>query len=244
VLYYQVPDYSEMSFVHAFLRPGELFVDVGANVGVYSLWASEVHDVHSVAFEPSSATYARVAENVALNGLIDRVHLMRMAVGAEKAVVRFSTGLDATNRVLSDGTGTAESVQQTTLDDVFTDQEGLSTGVCGRAPALIKIDVEGQEANVLRGASSLIARHRPALIVEVNDPERLADLFAEFGYTAWSYDPKSRRLSPVATMRHIDNVIAIADIGEARRRIATGAGPTQDFGHRSPVELREPPESW
>ena len=40
VLYYRVHDYEELSFVRAYLRPGDTFVDVGANVGVYSLWAS------------------------------------------------------------------------------------------------------------------------------------------------------------------------------------------------------------
>src|SRR3712207_8823650 len=97
-----MPEYEEMSFVRAYLRPGDLFIDVGANVGVYSLWAAETDSVTVLAFEPSSTTYRRVLENVQLNGLYDRVLLVRKAVGAESTVVdRKSTRLNSSHANIS-----------------------------------------------------------------------------------------------------------------------------------------------
>lgn len=213
VLYLRMPEYEEMAFVRAYLRPGDLFVDVGANVGVYSLWAAETEAVSVLAFEPSSLAYRRALENVELNDLHDRVRLLNKAVGAEPTFVHLTLGLDAVNQVVTAdveavGTG-VEVVEQTTLDG-----EVASRSV----PAIIKIDVEGLELDVLRGARGVLARHRPALIIEANDVDGLTDLLAEIGYALWSYDPVPGLLSPTVAKEHL-NVIALADVDGARRRV-------------------------
>lgn len=209
VLYYRIHDYEDLSFVRAYLRPGDLFVDVGANIGVYSLWASESDSVDIVAFEPSSATHARIVENVELNDLSQRIEIVRKAVGAEPGQVRLTTGQDALNRVAGAAEGAAtEAVEQTTIDAELGD----------RAPALIKIDVEGAELDVLRGARTSLLLHRPALLVEVNDPAGLAALLDEMGYRTWAYDPARRALAPTVPALHA-NVLALADVDEARARL-------------------------
>ena len=220
VLYYRVHDYEEMSFLRAYLRPGDLFVDVGANIGVYSLWASETEGTEVLAFEPSTVGSSRLVENVELNGLAERIRVVRKAVGAEPGEVRFTTGLDAMNRVVDDRENASEPVEQTTLD----------AELGSRVPALIKIDVEGREADVLRGGRACITRHRPALLVEVNDPDDLADVLGELGYTAWTYDPEHRTLASSDLGSHL-NVLALADVDAARtrlgsRRPASGSPPT------------------
>lgn len=217
VLYYRVHDYEDMSFVRAYLRPGDLFVDVGANIGVYSLWASETEGVDAVAFEPSSATHARAVENVELNGLGHRIRVLRKAVGAQPGEVRLTTGRDAVNEVTTKLGGQTESVEQTTLDV----EPGL------RAPTIIKIDVEGGEVDVLRGARSTINRHRPALLVEVNDVDRLGQVLDELGYTTWSYDPVRGSLTPTVP-RLRTNVLALADVDTARVRLGPPALTASD----------------
>jgi len=210
VLYCRINDYEELSFVRDYLEPGDLFVDVGANVGVYSLWASETDGVDVVAFEPSSATHARTVENVELNGLVDRVRVVRKAVGAEPGLSRLTKGLDAMNRVTADGPidGTTELVERTTLDDELASQ----------VPAVIKIDVEGGEIDVIRGGRQTIARHRPALLIEVNDPEGLVSVLDELGYRTWSYDPDQSALTRTVPILHT-NVLALADVDAARARL-------------------------
>lgn len=216
VLYYRIHDFEEMSFIRAYLRRGDLFVDVGANIAVYSLWASEIVGVDVVAFEPSSVTHGRAVENVELNGLADRIRVERKAVGSDRSTVRLSTGLDAVNQVV-DGAGIdSEAVEQTTLDHELGP----------RAPAIIKIDVEGRELDVLRGACKVIGRHRPALIIEVNDVEGLTDVLADLGYRAWSYDPERVVLAPTPLVLG-SNVIALADVEVARARLARREATSQ-----------------
>jgi FkbM family methyltransferase len=214
VLYYRVPDYEEMLFIRAYLKSGDLFVDVGANIGVYSLWAAEVEGVDVVAFEPSSTTHPRMLENIHMNSLESRITVLRKAVGSQAGTVAFTTDLDATNSVVAEAAGHSaehvELVEQTTLD--------REMAVAAR-PAIIKIDVEGGELDVLRGARSTILRHRPALLIEVNDPAGLSAVLGDLGYETWSYDAVSNSLSPAVPVLFA-NVIAVADVDSARSRIA------------------------
>jgi hypothetical protein len=67
VLYYGLPDFKEMRFLLAWLSPDDVFIDVGANVGLYSVLAAGVRRASVAAFEPSSETSDRLLENVRLN---------------------------------------------------------------------------------------------------------------------------------------------------------------------------------
>ncbi|MEW5423664.1 FkbM family methyltransferase [Amorphus sp. 3PC139-8] len=82
---HRLPEPDERAFVLEQLRPGDLFVDIGANLGVYSVAtaARAPTDVHVVAFEPHPVSRPRLAYNIAANGLQDRVTIEPVAVGAE-----------------------------------------------------------------------------------------------------------------------------------------------------------------
>lgn len=210
VLYYRVHDYEEMSFVRDYLKSGDLFVDVGANVGVYSLWASETKGVDVLAFEPAPLAYRRAVENFELNGLVHKVVILQKAVGPDEQIVSFTTRLDAINHVAQNNDDHTVLVEQTTLDH----QLGFD-----KVPALVKVDVEGGELGVLRGGEKTIDRNRPALIIEMNDPEGVTEFLAQMGYQMWSYDPEARALVPTVPALNA-NVIALADIDEARARLS------------------------
>ena len=79
-------DYDDMHFVHRYLRPGDAVIDVGANIGVYTLLAASVVGDQGkvVAFEPGRQSFARLQENVQLNGL-HQVETRRAAVGKRGA---------------------------------------------------------------------------------------------------------------------------------------------------------------
>lgn len=212
VIYYGLADHPEMRFLLDYLRPGDTFVDVGANVGVYSLLACAVPGVAVLAYEPSAETFERALENVRLNGLEDRVNLVRKAVGSEEEEALLTVGLDAMNSLVEgESVGAAESVSVTTLDALGLD------GV-----ALVKIDVEGWETEVLNGAAGLLERQRPALIVEVNDIEGLKEIKRRYGYECVAYEPVTRRLVPanLSDARGY-NVIMVADVAAATSRIRT-----------------------
>ena len=67
-MYFGLYDSQEMRFLLAWLRPGDTFIDVGANVAPYSLLATLVDGVSAVAFEPESVARSRAAANIELNG--------------------------------------------------------------------------------------------------------------------------------------------------------------------------------
>lgn len=185
MLYCRLPEWDTMRFVLDYLRPGDVFVDVGANVGSYTLLAGQLAGVRVVAFEPASSTYSKLAENVRLNPRMDVV-LHRYAVGDVDADVFITRGRDTTNQVTSqvaDGVLT-EPVRMVRLDTVLSDIE----------VAVVKIDVEGYEPGVLAGAWELVRRCNPALIVERNDLTKLARFFGDVEYQPCHYLPDRREL--------------------------------------------------
>lgn len=213
VIYYGLADQAEMRFLLNYLQPGDGFIDAGANIGVYSLLACSVPGVEVLALEPSSVASRRLAENVALNGLQDRVAVLKEAAGAEVGTARLTVGRDAMNSVTSDAGASSEEVPMTSLDNLMLQRPHGSI-------ALIKIDVEGWELEVLQGATELLRQHRPALIVEVNDPAGLSELAEKIGYRPVVYLPDSNRLtSATGGFSRGANAILVADIAMADERL-------------------------
>lgn len=145
-IYCGLHEYADMSFVLHLLRPGDLFVDVGANIGSYTMLASGVCGARSIAIEPDPRTVQHLGRNIAVNGLGGRVDLKMTAVGEETGTIAFTTGLDTMNRVAAAGDRDAQMVPLARLDDLLDS--------C--APVLIKMDVEGFEAPALRGAEETL----------------------------------------------------------------------------------------
>ena len=205
-----------MSFVRDFLRPGDSFVDVGANVGSYSLLAAGTTDVTILAFEPSSLAYGRLLENVELNGLESRLSASQVAIGAESGEAMISTGQDAVNHVLSPDEAVAhEVIPMRSLDEV------MATGDI-RTVNLVKVDVEGMEEQVLRGAIGLLGSASPVLIVEANDVAAIRDLLEPLGYKAVSYDPSRRQVADIDWFDiRENNILAVRNRALVEGRLAS-----------------------
>lgn len=184
----------EAALLSSWLRPGDTAVDVGANLGTLTLaMARSVGETGRViAFEPQAAIHGCLQQTLADSG-IGHVELHRRAVGATagRAVVpQLDLGQAANFGGVSiadagDSVGEMERggdmVELVCLDD-------LELPAC----RLLKIDVEGRELDVLRGASGLIGRCRPLIVVECDRPDRLAPLRAllrEHGYRVFRHEP-------------------------------------------------------
>ena len=157
------------------VREGDVVFDVGANVGAYTLlfatWVGPAGRV--LAFEPASAPREGLTQLVAANALSPRVKTIASAVSAAEGSMTFLADAAAgeTRIVSHAGPGTV-TVPVTTIDAVCR-REGL-------LPRLIKIDVEGAELDVLRGARETIARAGQELRLYV---EMHPHLWAESGVT-------------------------------------------------------------
>jgi FkbM family methyltransferase len=211
VLYYGLADHREMRFLLSYLRPGQTLVDVGANVGIYSLLACSIPGVTTVTLEPSTAAFERLTENVRLNHLQDRVTLIKAAAGRTEGAASLTIGRDAMNSLVEDTDLAVEEVQVTTLDAIA----GQVAEV-----ALVKIDVEGWETEVLEGATRCLTHQRPVLIVEVNDDEGIEAIRRRYGYQCVRYDPESNllELSEVSAANG-RNALLIPDMSSVQSRL-------------------------
>ena len=171
MLYFDQFEPETRGFLDAFLRPGDVLLDVGANVGLYTIAAARIvgnaGQVH--AFEPCSQTFSRLEENVRLNGF-GNVSCHRLALSdsnAEAELALAKDGFDAWNSLgkpYMGETGGHETVRTVTLDS-FVSQHRLE----GRV-TVIKIDVEGWEKQVLVGGEKLLAAaNAPAMCVEFTE---------------------------------------------------------------------------
>ena len=144
------------------LRPGDVFLDVGANIGFFSALAARlVGDTgRVVAFEPHPQAAARLAGLIAVNGLSARVDLVQAAVGNATGIIRLfmtddsvlSTTDPARSPLAGEYTfGRHVDVPQITLRSWLEAHPQMAARV--RA---IKIDVEGTEADVLEGAAAFL----------------------------------------------------------------------------------------
>ena len=198
-IYAGLHDFNEMAFLLHFLREGDVFFDIGANVGSYTLLASGLSKVKSVALEPVSSTFDLLVKNIALNGLQDKVTAIHAAAGATQGSIYFTSGNDTTNHALAAN----ETGEQATIEVKLTSIDSLT---CSQIPRLAKIDVEGFETEVLRGMhQTLESKVLKAIIIELNgsggrygfDEKAIHQLLLDKQFNPYSYDPFTRVLSPL-----------------------------------------------
>ena len=159
-----------------FLRPGDVFVDVGANIGYLSLIASSIvsKDGMVVAFEPDPRALICFRNNIALND-IDNIILIEKMCSNEEGKAKFSLASHlgwstATRNITSlDIVGEIEA-KQCTLDNVFAGDLLNENTI-----RLIKIDAEGYEPYILEGAKAIIERNETAFIIEINHERLIGD---------------------------------------------------------------------
>src|SRR5262249_139495 len=160
-IYAGLHEFYDMMLLLHFLRRGDLFLDVGANVGSYTVLASGVRRATTWAFEPDPISAQHLQRNVAVNALSELVTVHELALGPSDSEVSFSGGQDTANRVTQDLSCPVRIVRQKRLDDLMKDQQ----------PAMIKMDVEGYEEKVLLGSQVVLSRPSLKLILlETADP--------------------------------------------------------------------------
>lgn len=157
------------------VAPGALCFNVGANVGVYVLqmarWSAP--DGRIVAFEPNPVAAEILERHVRLNGFVQRVDIVRAAVGARGGVgILHASAASGMSRLGAANPLIAHATRRIPVPVVSLDDYCRTTGA---DPDLVFMDVEGAEVDVLDGARELIARARPRLL-----------LVAEFHPNAWS----------------------------------------------------------
>jgi FkbM family methyltransferase len=190
---YHVHEQELTAFLASHLRfePGDVIIDIGANIGWYSMLLERLapDSVDIFSFEPDPLNFSLLSQNLKLNGA-QRVRAEQKAVADVAGTMRLYQH-DSSNlgrhSLLQLQDGTAVDVETIALDAFWA-----SRGLGDRVPRFIKIDIEGYELHALRGAAGLLARC-PALLCEFSppymrkggiDPADLVDLLIGHGFDA------------------------------------------------------------
>jgi len=230
ILAYYLGLYEEasMHFLLRYLRPGDSFADVGANVGIYTVLAAGAAGARVHAFEPFSVAHDALTQNVSLNALDGRVALHRQGVGAAAGSAFITTMHKGSNHIAAGGAVTAAGASEPLeAIDVVTLDDALGADV----PAAIKIDVEGYEEQVLRGARAVLSS--PTANVVIIEAISRGDgqvascvaMLEQHGFTMCTFDPHTNILVECPQGAHAfvgpndDNYLFVKDIATARRRI-------------------------
>lgn len=166
-------------------KPGDIVFDIGANVGYFSILIARLvtPDGRVFAFEPSRSNFALLMRNLNLNQLAC-VEPVQIAISEASGSLRLSTQAYNTNHRIDasegqsgpDSNDAVEIVLARPLDEVAFDGGGL-------VPGIIKMDVEGHEASIIRGAKRLLKTCQPLLLIELHGTNNeVADLLEESGY--------------------------------------------------------------
>jgi len=213
-IYVGLHEFSDMMVVLHFLREGDLFLDIGANVGSYSVLASGVCRARSWAFEPDPITAAHLERNLKLNSLESLVKIHECALGPEDSDVAFTSGLDTVNRVavVDGGEAGVQIVQQKRLDSLVENE----------CPVMMKIDVEGYEGAMLAGASKVL--QMPSLkVVEIETvTSNTESLLIGNGFERAFYASFTRVLSSKPNAEKSSNALFVRDFPFVQKRLAEG----------------------
>lgn len=138
----------------------DLVIDVGANIGNHALYLASVVGCYVHAFEPNRRLHEPLSRSVIKNGFSDRMTIFGFGVGAKKS----KAVLDGINE---DNLG-AQSLKIIEDESSGIDIFPLDDFAFDKTVAVIKVDVEGMELDVLKGAEQLIEKDKPLLVVEAS----------------------------------------------------------------------------
>jgi FkbM family methyltransferase len=196
--------------------PGDVLLDVGANVGMYSVFAAKTRGVRVYAFEPESQNYAILNRNILLNGLdglvqaycvaladevkVDKLYLSEFVAGSSCHSYGAEIGFDDRPR----RSAFAQGCLSSTID-------ALVSAAAVPAPNHIKVDVDGIEPNVIAGARKTLADSRVrSVLIEINtnlDAHwKIVDEMLELGFD-YSADQVERAQRKEGTFKGVGNYV-------------------------------------
>lgn len=210
-------EFDEMCFVVHYLRENDLFADVGANVGAFTVLASGAAKARTVSFEPSPRTFAYLRRNIVLNYLGSLARPVHAAVGEKPGRLKLTENLGTENYICPPGHGGGVEVDVTTLDVELTEE----------CPILMKVDVEGFESEVFGGAGKLLAN--PALRAMIVEKTGIGDRYGHnegllhrrirsHGFIPCAYAAIERKLTQVSDGTQ-GNIVYVRNFQDTANRI-------------------------
>ena len=214
--YFGLHEFSDMSILFHFLRPSDTFLDVGANIGSYTVLASGVCKAKSISLEPAPSTFKHLLKNIRHNSIGHLVTAYCCAAGKKVDKTIFSIDRDTVNSIVDESfKGRTTVVEVTTLNHLLASHH----------PSIWKLDVEGHEYAVLMGASEVLLNPKLSIIILEGNDLAVQEILHKAGFTRAEYEPFSRQLSPVSSGHYPSlNMIWVRNWKHVQDRCS--AGPT------------------
>lgn len=222
-IYMGLHEFEDMGFLLHFLRSDDLFLDIGANIGSYTILASSEIGSRTFSFEPVPETFSALKNNVSINNSQSKVSLFNVGVGARNGKLFFTSKNDSINHVVIDPAKYLPDqiieVPIISIDEILSDKNSI--------PVLVKIDVEGFETEVLNGMDDLLSNHGlKAIIIELNgcsvqfgySDVLIHDKLINKGFMPFAYDPFKRTLLEMDSFGKY-NTIYLRDLSFVKDRL-------------------------
>lgn len=222
IMYNYYVDWEEFNLICNYVQPADDVFDVGANMGFYTIWMSKfvsLGKIHS--FEPDSKNFDRLQKNIALNNLESQVIANKKAVSNINGELLFTTGLDGENHIVDQSDKNIVGVESTRLNSYVLKN-------CINSIAYLKIDVEGFEYNVLKGADNILLNKKIDIIqLEINTTIDqsgktiidVLELLNGYAYYLCSYDVKTNELKKTPFSKERENYFAVTDLEKVNSRL-------------------------
>lgn len=219
-IYLGLHEFNDMGFMLHFLREGDVFFDIGANIGSYTILASGHCKAKSISFEPITATFQTLKKNIDLNKLQHLVIAKNIGISDSEKILSFTNSMDTVNHVIaaSENSASASNIPVYPADYFLKDLD---------CPRLVKIDVEGYEDWVLKGMPIILNDEGlKGIIIELNgsgykygiDEMQIHLDLQKLYFHPYSYDPFTRKLTLLE--KHGDtNTIYLKDLVFVKERI-------------------------
>ena len=223
IMYNYILDWEEFNLISKYVREDDQIMDVGANIGAYSVWMSKFilspGKIH--AFEPDQDNFTKLLANISNNRIEKLIAVNKTALSDIDGILSFTTGLDRLNHIVKDEETNTVKISAQRLDTYMREQSISRI-------AYLKIDVEGFEYAVLKGAHEALSEGRIGILqLEINKTlsnsgisiKDLLDLIAQYKYTLCSFDVDANRLLPVSFTEERENYFAVYDLEKANARL-------------------------
>lgn len=202
---------AELLLLEFMIKPNSIFFDIGANKGEYAYYAEKLMDAKNIyLFEPEKKL------NKQLRSIFNDCQIFDIALSDRNGTHQFKiplingiadnclSSLEVDNKEDNETEAIVYEVKTDTLDN-FTKEKNVF-------PDVIKIDVEGHELSVLKGAENYIANHHPTLIIEIEqrhhkniEIESVFESFKSKGYNCYYYSKKQSQLFPYKNKTNLTN---------------------------------------
>jgi len=218
-IYVGLMAFEEQAFILHYLRSSDVFFDIGANVGTYTVLSAKVCGAQTIAVEPDKENYKKLMDNICINNIQDRVKAINAAVGGARGTVKFTPGLGSISHVLKDDKADVRycEVPLVTLDDIALELE----------PDVLKLDTEGYEHQVLAGGGKVLSSEcLNVIMIELRghgvrygfDESAIDRRIRSLGFTACDYDPLSRNITARRT-ENLGDMLYIRYIPKTQARV-------------------------